>query len=171
MPDQGGTPLLWLEFDEHGAIDAGTAKQLTALLNKPGIEDLVVMAHGWKNDKKDAARLYGTFWKNACANFAAGKAEGIIVAGAQWPAKAFRTDFDAAALAAVDTGGALAVAPGGAAVTDLSQQDFESLLTGFNSFMGPSGATTVTAARTAAKALTASASQAPGPKLIKSTIR
>ncbi len=83
------------QVDEHGAIDAGTAKQLTALLNKPGIEDLVVMAHGWKNDRKDAARLYGTFWKIACANFAAGKAEGIIVAGAQWPAKAFRTDFDA----------------------------------------------------------------------------
>jgi hypothetical protein len=159
MTDQGGMPSLWLEFDERGTIDAGTATRLTALLDQPGIEDLVVMAHGWKNDKNDATKLYGTLWANACTNFAAGKAERIILAGVLWPAKAYQTDFDAAALTTAQAGNTLA-APGGGAVTDLSEQDFESMLTEFNTFMGASGAATLAAARTAAKALTASASHA-----------
>lgn len=159
MSDQGGVPSLWLEFDERGAIDGGTATQLTALLERPGVEDLVVMAHGWKNDKNDAAKLYGTLWANACANFPAGKAEQIIVAGVLWPAKAFQTDFDESALAMASHSGSTLAAPAGAAIADLSEQDFESLLTDFNAFMGASGAAAVAAARTAAKGLTASASQ------------
>jgi hypothetical protein len=129
-------PSLWLDFDEHGAIDAGAAAQLTALVNAPDIEDLVVMSHGWKNDKNDAAALYSTLWANACRNFPAGKAEKVVVAGALWPAKAFQTDFDAAALADVGAGGTLS-APGGAHAADLSEQDFEALLTEFGKFMGP----------------------------------
>jgi hypothetical protein len=159
MTDKGGGPSLWLEFDERGTIDAGTATRLTALLDQPGIEDLVVMAHGWKNDKNDATKLYGTLWANACTNFAAGKAERIIVAGVLWPAKAYQTDFDQAGLTTAQAANTLA-APSGGADTDLSEQDFESLLTEFNAFMGASGAATVAAARTAAEALTASASQA-----------
>jgi hypothetical protein len=62
------TPSLWLEFDERGTIDAGAATRLTALLDGPGIEDLIVMSHGWKNDKNDATKLYGTLWANACTN-------------------------------------------------------------------------------------------------------
>jgi hypothetical protein len=159
MTDQGGVPSLWLEFDEDGNIDAGTATGLTALLDKPDIADLVVMAHGWKNDKNDAAKLYGTLWANACANFPPGKAERIVVAGALWPAKAFQTDFDEAALAAAHAGNTLS-APGGAVVKDLSEQELEALLAEFESFMGASGAATVAAARVAAKGLTAAASQA-----------
>ena len=68
-----------------------------------------------------------------------------------WPAKTFRTDFDEAALAQVSTGGTLGVSGGGAAIADLSEQDFETLLKEFESFVGPSGAATVAAARTAAK--------------------
>ena len=158
MPDQSGVPSFWLEFDERGTIDPGTAVSLTALLDSPGIEDLVVMAHGWKNDKNDATKLYGTLWANARTNFAAGEEKRIVVAGVLWPAKAFRTDFDEAALASAHSGATLA-AHGGAAVTDLSKEDFEKLLTEFGAFMGPSGAATIAAARTAAKGLTASASQ------------
>jgi hypothetical protein len=152
-------PSLWLDFDEHGAIDAGAAAQLTALVNAPDIEDLVVMSHGWKNDKNDAAALYSTLWANACRNFPAGKAEKVVVAGALWPAKAFQTDFDAAALADVGAGGTLS-APGGAHAADLSEQDFEALLTEFGKFMGPSAAETIAAARLAASGLSASASHA-----------
>lgn len=159
MSDQGWSPSIWLEFDEHGNIDAETAKQLTGLLGGPDIEDLVLMAHGWKNDKNDATKLYGTLWTNACTSFPAGKSEQIVVAGVLWPAKAFQTDFDEAALASAPAGGTLAAA-GAAAATDLSDEDFEALLTEFNSFMGASAAETIAAARTAAKGLTASASQA-----------
>ena len=159
MTDQGGVPSLWLEFDERATIDANTATRLAALLDEPGVEDLVVMAHGWNNDKNDATKLYGTLWANTCTNFAGGKAERIVVAGVLRPAKAFQTDFDEAALTTAHAGDALA-APSGAAVADLSEQDFESLLSEFNTFMGASGAATIAAARTAAKGLTASASQA-----------
>jgi hypothetical protein len=152
------TPALWLEFDERGTIDAGAATRLTALLDGPGIEDLVVMSHGWKNDKNDATKLYGTLWANACTNLPAGKADKIVVAGVLWPAKAFRTDFDEAALAVVQAGGALA-AHGGAAVGDLSEQDFELQLSEFIAFMGSAGAATAAAARSAAKGLSAGPSQ------------
>jgi hypothetical protein len=160
MTGQGEIPSIWLEFDESGVIDASAATQLTALLNRPGIEDLVVMSHGWKNDKNDATNLYGTLWANACTNFQPGKAERIVVAGVLWPAKAFRTDFDEAALSQVNAGGTLGVAGGGAAIADLSEEDFETLLKEFEKFMGASGAATVAAARTAAKGLTTGASAA-----------
>lgn len=159
MNDQDWSPAIWLEFDEQGKIDAGAATQLTALLDARGVEDLVVMAHGWKNDKKDASELYGTLWTNTRSNFPAGTAERMIIAGVLWPAKAFQTDFDEAALASAGTGRTLAV-PRGAAEDDLSEQQFESLLTEFSTFMGGAGATTIAAARTAARGLTASASQA-----------
>ena len=148
-----------LSLTSGATIDANTATRLAALLDEPGVEDLVVMAHGWNNDKNDATKLYGTLWANTCTNFAGGKAERIVVAGVLWPAKAFQTDFDEAALTTAHAGDALA-APSGAAVADLSEQDFESLLSEFNTFMGASGAATIAAARTAAKGLTASASQA-----------
>jgi hypothetical protein len=159
MTDQGGAPSLWLEFDERGEIDASTATRLTSLLDKPDVADLVVMAHGWKNDRNDATKLYGTLWANARTNFPPGKAERIVVAGALWPAKAFQTDFDEAALAAAHAGNTLA-APGGAVVNDLSEQGLEALLTEFTRFMGASGAATIAAARAAAKGLTAGASHA-----------
>lgn len=152
-------PSLWLNFDAHGAIDAGTAAQLAALINAPGIEDLVVMSHGWKNDKNDAAALYGSLWANACKNFPAGKADKVVVAGVLWPAKAFQTDFDAAALADVGTGGTLS-APGGAHAADLPEPEFDALLASFRDFMGPAADETIAAARTASAGLSASASHA-----------
>ena len=114
MTGWAGFPSIWLEFDKRGVIDEGAAAtQLTALLNRPGIEDLVVMSHGWKNDKNDATDLYGTLWAHACTNLPPGKAERIAVAGVLWPAKAFRTDFDEAALVNVNAGSTLGVAGGG----------------------------------------------------------
>jgi hypothetical protein len=71
----------------------------------------------------------------------------------------FRTDFDEAALATPHASNTLS-ASGGAALSDLSEQDFEALLSDFNTFLGDSGAATVAAARNAAKGLTASASSA-----------
>ena len=129
------------------------------MLDGPGIDDLVIMAHGWKNDKNDATRLYGTLWTNVCTNFATGKAERIVVAGVLWPAKTFQTDFDEVAMANAHASTTLA-APGGTAVSDLSEQAFGSLLADFETFLGASAAATTAAARTAAKGLTASACQA-----------
>jgi hypothetical protein len=158
MTDPGKVPSLWLEFDKDGTIDADAAAQLSALLYEPGVEDIVVMAHGWKNDKNDATKLYGTLWTNTCANFPASEAKRIVVTGVIWPAKAFQTDFDEAALETAGSGTALA-AHGDVPVSDLSDEKFEKLLAEFSRFMGASAAPTIAAARTAAKGLTAGASQ------------
>ncbi|MHC2531899.1 hypothetical protein [Bradyrhizobium diazoefficiens] len=160
MSNQVETPSLWLEFDQHGRIDTDVVAQLTSLLNKPEIADIVLMVHGWKYDKIDAAKLYGTLWENTRVNLPHDREGQIVVIGALWPAKAFRTDFDEAALAEAHSGNTLS-APGGAAVNDLSEQEFEDLLTEFGSLVGPSAATIIAAAaRRAAKALTADASHA-----------
>ncbi len=158
MNGQAWSPSLWLEFDKDGTIDPGAAPNLTALLNQPGIEDLVVISHGWKNDKVDATKLYGTLWGNALGNFPAGTAERIIVAGVLWPAKAFRTDFDAEALAPVEAGGTLASA-GAATVDDLAPEQLDRVLADFQDLMGASADATIAAAQVAAQGLTAGASQ------------
>jgi hypothetical protein len=158
MTDHEWSPAIWLEFDKQGKIDAAAATRLTSLLDAEGIESLVVMAHGWKNDNKDAAKLYGTLWGHACTNFPDGAASRMIVAGVLWPAKAFRTDFDVAALANAAGDVTLAL-PGAAAEVDISEQQFESLLADFEAFMGDAGSATAAAARVAANRLTGSASQ------------
>ena len=150
MSTLGASPFVWLEFDETGAISLASVQALSAVLNGSGIEDLVVISHGWKNDKTDATKLYATLWANACANFPAGKAQRIAVAGVLWPAKVYATDFDASALAAASQGGALAVHEGGGQ-TDLSDAEFAGVLKAFAAFIGPGGAETIAAAEVAAK--------------------
>jgi hypothetical protein len=152
----GSSPFLWLEFDERGNIDPGSATQLATLLDKPEVEDLVVLSHGWKNDKRDAAELYGMLWRNVCSNFASGKPERIVVAGVLWPAKAFRTDFDEAAIMISDAGNTLA-ADAASPHTDLPEQEFDCLVAEFEEFLGSASATTIAAARTASKGLSAGA--------------
>ncbi len=156
MASTSGTPSIWLVFDERGLVDASAASQLVALLNRQGVEDLVVMSHGWQGDKNSATKLYETLWAKACANFEPGKAERIVVAGVLWPAKAFSTDFDQAALA---PGRRRRHASGDRRRRGRhrsSEQEFETLLKEFESFVGPAGAATAEAARTAAKGLTTS---------------
>jgi hypothetical protein len=160
VPNQGWSPTIWLEFDAQGIIDAGAAAGLTKLMDAPGIEDLLVISHGWKNDKNDATKLYGTLWKNTCDNLPSGKAERIVVAGVLWPAKTFRTDFDEDALATVQADGTLAVSGSGVGVADLSEERFNELLNDFRALMGASGEPTIKAARTAGDGLTLKASQA-----------
>ncbi len=148
MSTLGASPFVWLEFDENGGISPASVQELSALLGKGDSEDMVVISHGWKNDKNDAAMLYKTLWNNACANFPAGKAQHIAVAGVLWPAKAFSTDFDAAALRGATQGGALAVHAGGVQ-NDLSDKDFDDVLKAFAEFIGPGGDETIAAAQVA----------------------
>jgi hypothetical protein len=160
VPNQGWSPAIWLDFDTQGTIGAGAAAGLTKLMDAPGIEDLLVISHGWKNDKNDATKLYGTLWKNTCDNLPSGKADRIVIAGMLWPGKTFRTDFDEDALATVQADGTLAVPGSGAGVADLSEKIFNELLNDFHALMGASGDPTIKAARTAGDGLTPMASQA-----------
>jgi len=143
------SPFVWLEFDESGVIDAAAVQGLYDVL-KGGVDDLVVISHGWKNDKNDAEKLYTTLWNNTCANLPAGKAARIAVAGVLWPSKAYPDDFDVAALGAVKQAGALGL-QGGVAAGDISDAIFDDILNEFAKFIGPGSADTIAAARAAAK--------------------
>jgi hypothetical protein len=79
------------------------------------------------------------------------------VAGVLWPAKAFRTDFDEAAIAISKVGQTLKMnAP--SPQNDLPEVNFERSLTEFEEFIGYASAATIAAARTASKGLSAGAS-------------
>ena len=68
MDTIGPSPFCWLEFDANGGlVDAGAPAAIEAMLNAPGITDVVVMSHGWNNTKTDAMTLYGTLWRNVAA--------------------------------------------------------------------------------------------------------
>jgi len=150
----GLSPFSWLEFDAGGGlVDVGAPAAIEAMLAAPGITDLVVMSHGWKNTKDDATKLYGTLWSHAAATLVHKDPKTIAIVGIVWPAKQFSTDFDDAAAAQSAGGGALAL-DDAAAPDDLSDAEFEKTLAGVKDLLGPAGDAVVVAARDAAAAIT-----------------
>ena len=123
------SPFVWLELDAKGnPVDAQAFERLGDALAEA--TDLVIISHGWKNDRRDATRLYGTLWSNARAHLE--HPERIVVAGVLWPAKRYRTDFDEGALKAV-TGGALAGED--ATTTDLDDAEFDAAIAEAEEFL------------------------------------
>ena len=151
MSTLGASPFAWLEFEESGApLDPGAVGALGHLLDDPNVGDLVVLAHGWKNTKQDATNLYSTLWNNVCAALATKQPQRIAVCGIIWPAKAYRTDFDQAAL--MDAGGGTTLAAsGGVPTRDLSDAEFEAVLNDFRDVFGAAAEDTLAKARSAAE--------------------
>jgi hypothetical protein len=149
MTNIGASTFVWLEFDENGVIDPAAVRGLSDAL-KGAVDDLVVISHGWKNDKNDASRLYTTLWNNTCAALPPGKAARTVVAGVLWPSKAYPDDFDTTTLNAVNQAGALGL-DDGARLADISDAVFEQKLKEFADFFGPGSADTIAAAHAAAK--------------------
>jgi hypothetical protein len=148
------SPDIWLNFDRIGTIDASTIAQLQTVLKDDAVQDLVIFAHSWKNDKDDAAQLYGDWWQHTCSYLPPDRVQGLAAAGVLWPSKAYRTDFDETALAG-GSGAKVALSADAAASssTDLPEQEFADLLHEFAAFIGSGGAPLVAAARTAAQRL------------------
>lgn len=154
MSTLGTSRFGWLEFDAEGrVVDPSDPAALNALLDAPGTTDLVVMSHGWKNDRRDASELYGTLWKHASAALGGGRAEHMVVLGVLWPAKAYETDFDAAALA-LSTGGGTLSHSSRTPPRDLDDEELEARLAAFRAFVGPDGDAVVAAARSASRGIT-----------------
>ena len=151
------SPFIWLAVDEAGSLVSGDLASLNGLLDGAGITDLVVMSHGWKNDRNDAAELYGSLWKNTCAERSKrnpGAAAQTVVAGVLWPSKAYRTDFDETVVGDVEATTTSSVAAG-AVRADLSDDEFETLLADFAVSIDPAAAAaTVEAARIASEGFT-----------------
>ena len=82
-----------VEFRKDGTIH--DANEVTAVLDGlAGLTNLVVLAHGWNNDKADAKSLYDHFIASAEQVAAAGVLDGVQqrrvgVVRVYWPSKKF----------------------------------------------------------------------------------
>lgn len=95
----GSSSFGWIEFDKNGTLKSPEmATSLEAAIARPEIRELVVLAHGWNNDRRVAEELYSTLWKNAVdALTGMGRDAGIYaLAGVLWPAKTYDAQYDGA---------------------------------------------------------------------------
>jgi len=144
----GGSPFAWLKFDGDGALaDPAQAEAVRAMTAEPGIGDVVVISHGWKNDHADADELYRTLWTNVAGSLRNRAAAGVAVVGVEWPAKAYRSDFDSRALLADAAGGTLSVGGAGARRRDFTEGELQRAIAEFEDGLGASGADVAAAAR------------------------
>ncbi|MEU5779175.1 serine-threonine protein kinase [Streptomyces venezuelae] len=92
-------PYWELTFDADGDVDTEQRAQLLSGTEREGVTDLLVFAHGWNNEKKDARKLYGRFF-GPCQDLA-GTDVRLGYVGVLWPAIRFPDepipDFDPSA--------------------------------------------------------------------------
>src|SRR6476469_1640372 len=108
-----GIPYSAAEFDKGGK-----------LLRKPtvpaGTTDLIVVSHGWNNDREAAEALYLKLFKNfadVTRGDAAIAARKIAIVGVIWPSKKF-DDLITTASATTAAGGAASAGAGGSAASE-----------------------------------------------------
>jgi hypothetical protein len=101
-----------LTFDEDGKLE--NPDELDGMIaranTEPKATDVIVIAHGFRNDANDATTLYDAFLKTFAANlarkeFKAVAARRFLVAGVYWPSKPFREAYSEAAAEAAGTRG------------------------------------------------------------------
>lgn len=131
MFDLGQSPFLWLEFDKQGTLkDPADISAVSAEIARTGARDVVVISHGWKNDRSAALRLYGELWENTRAALSTLDPTKILVIGVLWPSVAFRTNFDEAALLRAAQQGGLSTSDG-AEVSDITESQLRDALDDF----------------------------------------
>ena len=124
MTELGKTPFIWLKFDETGHLSGGVEplRAIHAAMKKEKAKDLLILSHGWKNERSHALRLYRDLWRNTLPHLP--ESRRFVIAGIAWPAVKYPTDFDSAAIEAAVNTGALA-SWSGSAPKDLDERLFE----------------------------------------------
>jgi hypothetical protein len=96
-----GFDFLPLTFDGDGKLQqADAVRQLDEHVTAASVTDAIVIAHGFRNDERDATRLYTGFLNTFRAHLARPELRPALVdrqfmvAGVYWPSKAFRETFD-----------------------------------------------------------------------------
>jgi hypothetical protein len=145
----GDSPFVWLEFDKTGVLDPRGVEELSEILNS-GVDELVIMSHGWKNSKDDAESLYRTLWTNCCAFLATDRSARIAVGGVLWPSKAYLDGLDSKVIGTAAQAGVLGHGRA-AAKRDIDDAEFNRILEEFERFIGPSSDDAIAAARAVAK--------------------
>lgn len=129
------SPFLWLEFDKGGQPrDPAVFDRIKQALENAGASELVVMSHGWKNDREAAFRIYRPLWENTVAVLDRDPAK-IVVAGVLWPSVPYRDNIDEAALLQAASEGGLS-SGSGLPVEDI---DDETLARAVADFLGDEG--------------------------------
>ena len=82
MNNIAGIPYIVAEFDGNG-------KLLGDVTLPPGVTDLIVMSHGWNNNRADAERLYEGLFANFAPLANDLQARKLAVLGVIWPSKRF----------------------------------------------------------------------------------
>ncbi|MFE0173963.1 serine-threonine protein kinase [Streptomyces sp. NPDC059002] len=112
-------PYWELTFDADGDVDTAQREELLSGAERERVTDLLVFAHGWNNEQRDARRLYARFFAPCQALSGARVRLGYV--GVLWPAIRFADepipDFDPSAAAV-----APAAAPGGPALDAVTRQ-------------------------------------------------
>jgi hypothetical protein len=121
MPaDINGLPHWEVGFDEHGKADQGDVDALLAELPGRDLTDLLVFAHGWNNDRRQAGRLYRLFFEQVPGLLARDNSQARVgTLGVVWPSKRWADEPEPGA----DGGGAAglgdtAAPPGDAALVE-----------------------------------------------------
>jgi len=100
MRTTDGFAFFPLTFDEHGEMES--RGEFDAMIKRakaaPAATDVIVLAHGFRNDENDATTLYETFLKTFRAHlsrpeFSEVAARHFVVAGVYWPSKPFRETY------------------------------------------------------------------------------
>lgn len=90
-----GFPYFEVEFDKKGRIhEEDQVEALTEFLKGGGTTDLLVLSHGWNNDKAQAQRLYERLLSSCRNQIDAGNVPGVAgrdlaVFAVLWPSKKF----------------------------------------------------------------------------------
>lgn len=99
MAEIAGSPYVELHFDAQGNLAAGDAAALETALAAAGIDNLVVLSHGWKFEPPGPRLLYEAMWPSIARNID-GEAAKYLVAGVSWPSKRYTVGIDADRIAA-----------------------------------------------------------------------
>lgn len=102
-----GTPFVWLTFQEDGQMN-NKIKALNALRDariNAQATDILIMAHGWKNEQQQALALYRRIWQHTRPYLNSSRK--FVLVGIAWPSVAFPKDFDEQAT--ISSGGASSV--------------------------------------------------------------
>lgn len=95
METLGGFPFIALEYDQHGVLRSSTLDTLHAHVQSAGTTDLLMLAHGFRNNAVEARRLYEHFLQNFGVHITRSELAPVLAsrrfaaAGIFWPSKAF----------------------------------------------------------------------------------
>ena len=128
MSDIAGIPYTTAEFDKDG-------KCIRQPVLPDDAQEVIIVSHGWNNDRGEAEHLYATLFANF-VKVTSGDKQGHAIVGVIWPSKKF--DFSEDEVAAPARGGVRAAATAGGN-QEMERKRVEQALDAFDKVFEDSG--------------------------------